>query len=98
MPAPNSRTTIHGMNRASAAASIQVVIACWRRPHAGGGVASDVRPSLAAVDGNARAADPARPRRSQPRHGVAHFLGPPEPPERELAGDEVGDAGRIGLL
>ena len=53
---------------------------------------------LAAVDGDRRAADPARARRREERDDGADFFGAAEAAERQLAPDELGDAGGIGLL
>src|SRR5690349_11430675 len=53
---------------------------------------------LAAVDDDAGARDPAGARRGQKRHDVGDLVGRAEAAERQLALDEGGDAGRIGLL
>ena len=47
---------------------------------------------------DAGAADPAGARRTEEGDDVSDFLGRPEPAERQLARDEVGNRGRVALL
>src|SRR5262245_53770192 len=54
--------------------------------------------ALAAVDGDAGAADPAGAIRGEEHHEIGDFVGAAEAAERQLALDHLGDAGGIRLL